>query len=197
MNTREEIASTISKVFSDINYEDVYNYPGSIQTLEFNTGSIFIEPGDFDQHLYFIKQGLVRAYYITDDEKDRDKTIYIRNENYYFGDYYAIILQKPTILHYECLEDTIFYKFNFSEIRLYMNENPQVLAFGFSFLMRLMGEYLSRSEDFIFLSAEKRYIKYMEQHPDLIDRVSAKYISSLLGITPVSLSRIKKRIRLR
>lgn len=197
MDNREEIARTISDLFDNLNYEDLYNYPGKIEVLRFTSGSIFIEPGDFDRHLYFIKKGLVRAYYVVDNEYYIDKTIFIRSENFYFGDYYAIILNKPTILHFECLEDSVLYKINFNEMELYMKENARILAFGFSFLMKLMGEYLSRSEDFIFLNAEKRYIKFMEQNPDLIDRVSAKYISSLLGITPVSLSRIKNRIKLR
>ncbi len=197
METREEIARTISNVYDEINYQDIYDYPGKIQILEYSSGTIFIEPQDFDGHLYFIKKGLVRAYYTKSDDYERDRTLFIRKENNFFGDYHALILNKPTILNYECLEDCIFYKFNFSEILLYMKKDPKVLTFGFSLLMKLLGDYLSRSEDFIFLNAESRYIKFIEQNPDLLQRTSAKYISSLLGITPVSLSRLKKRIKLR
>ncbi|MBK8659738.1 MAG: hypothetical protein IPN22_12925 [Bacteroidetes bacterium] len=46
----------------------------------------------------------------------------------------------------------------------------------------------------MLLSPEERYLKFIQKYPDLLNRVPNKYIANVLGITPVSLSRIRKRI---
>ena len=51
-----------------------------------------------------------------------------------------------------------------------------------------------RIDAFVMLSPEERYLQFVENNPDMINRVHNKYIANMLGITPVSLSRIRKRI---
>jgi DNA-directed RNA polymerase subunit F len=57
-----------------------------------------------------------------------------------------------------------------------------------------MRQAFQRVESFVFLSPEERYQKYVEDHPNIINRAPDKYIANILGITPVSLSRIRSRI---
>ena len=59
---------------------------------------------------------------------------------------------------------------------------------------KMMRHQLARVESFVLNSPEERYLKYIKDYPDLINRVPDKYIAHVLGITPVSLSRIRKRI---
>ena len=57
-----------------------------------------------------------------------------------------------------------------------------------------MREAHLRIEGFILYTPEERYIKFIEKYPDINNRVPDKYIANVLGITPVSLSRIRARI---
>lgn len=57
-----------------------------------------------------------------------------------------------------------------------------------------MKRAFQRIESFVFLSPEERYKKYVKDYPNVIDRAPDKYIANVLGITPVSLSRIRTRI---
>ncbi len=59
---------------------------------------------------------------------------------------------------------------------------------------RGMKQAFQRVESFVLLSPEERYLKYMQDYPSVINRAPDKYIANVLGITPVSLSRIKGRI---
>jgi hypothetical protein len=52
----------------------------------------------------------------------------------------------------------------------------------------------TRTEEFLFFSHEQRYIRLLEEHPHIVERIPAYHISSYLGITNPSLSRIRKRI---
>lgn len=62
------------------------------------------------------------------------------------------------------------------------------------FLLNMLAESLHQIERFLFLSPEEHYRKLTSQLPDIVNRVPDKYIASMLGITPVSLSRIRKRM---
>lgn len=193
---RKIVAERMSTKVDGLSYEDIMDYQGNIiiENNSFNT--IFIEPGDFNKKFYYIEKGMVRAYYIViDDNKNEiEKTIYIRKENEFFSDHYSILLDIPTKLHFECIENCIFYTFHFDQIQTYLGLNTNVMTFAFNYMMRILIECISRSEDFISLSPTQRYIKFVQDHSDVIDRISAKFIASMLGITPVSLSRIKRRI---
>jgi hypothetical protein len=56
---------------------------------------------------------------------------------------------------------------------------------------------MEKVADFLLLSAEERYLKLVNEKPDIVNRVPNKYIATMLGITPVSLSRIRKRVATR
>jgi hypothetical protein len=59
---------------------------------------------------------------------------------------------------------------------------------------QVMSQAFSRVESFVLLSPEQRYQKYVKDYPNVINRAPDKYIAHVLGITPVSLSRIRGRI---
>jgi hypothetical protein len=63
-----------------------------------------------------------------------------------------------------------------------------------NFGRQILKQAFQRIDSFVFLSPEKRYIQYLKDNPNIINRVPDKYIANVLGITPVSLSRIRKRI---
>ncbi|MET4141191.1 hypothetical protein [Pedobacter sp. UYP1] len=53
----------------------------------------------------------------------------------------------------------------------------------------------TRTEEFVFFSHEERYLRLLEEHPNIVERIPSYHISSFLGITNPSLSRIRKRIK--
>ncbi|MBD8081488.1 hypothetical protein [Chryseobacterium caseinilyticum] len=67
------------------------------------------------------------------------------------------------------------------------------MNFTFQYLKKVVSEYISRNQDFIFLSAEGRCMKYVLNNKSLLPRVPARFISSITGVTYFSLSRIKKK----
>jgi hypothetical protein len=53
----------------------------------------------------------------------------------------------------------------------------------------------ARAEELLFNTHEERHVKLLNEHPNIINRIPAYHISSYLGITGPSLSRIRKRIQ--
>lgn len=85
------------------------------------------------------------------------------------------------------IEITIFKKM-ISESGLGMNDFNR-------FLISRLIFYMNQHASFILDNPEKRYKKLLQDNPELISRLPQKYIASYLGITPVSLARIRTRLR--
>ena len=74
-------------------------------------------------------------------------------------------------------------------------KNSNWLKFGRLLAELFFGYAQTRAEEFMFFSHEERYLRLLEEHPNIIERIPAYHISSFLGITNPSLSRIRKRIK--
>jgi DNA-directed RNA polymerase subunit F len=75
-----------------------------------------------------------------------------------------------------------------------IDNNPKLSSSRNTFLTNMLGQAMDRIESFVLLSPEERYNKLIAEKPDITNRVPDKYLATMLGITPVSLSRIRKRI---
>lgn len=92
------------------------------------------------------------------------------------------------------LENTEILELNQDKIEQMSRRNAGFLKLRIRMQRRLMERLTERVESFIFLTPEERFEQMLTEFPDLCERVPDKYLASFLGITPVSLSRIKKRI---
>lgn len=79
-------------------------------------------------------------------------------------------------------------------LRQIVHGNPKLEPGLRFFVNSSLAEALSAVDDFMLLSPEQRYLKFVKKNPALLNRLPIKYIANVLGITPVSLSRIRKRI---
>jgi CRP-like cAMP-binding protein len=154
---------------------------------------ILLREGQVSTHIGFVLSGSFRQFYVIDGE---EKTTFFFFENHFVCDYDSFLTQRPCDHNIEALEDTeILYFERETMYRLYR------LYSKFETFGRLIAEnvYLcikDRLLHFLLDSPEKRYIRFMESHESelILRRVPQHYIASYLGITPVSLSRIRARI---
>jgi CRP-like cAMP-binding protein len=115
-------------------------------------------------------------------------------ENEFFGDYMSFLTQQPTELFTQAIEHTEMLIVSFSDLsKLYSNS-----TIGIN-IGRIASESLfihkqTQQIDLLTLTAEERYLKLLERQPAIVKRTPQKHIASLLGITPESFSRIRKKI---
>lgn len=161
----------------------------------FEKGDILIPNGSTRQDLFFIKKGLVRSYRESKHVEETQTTFQLYNENQVFGNVHAIFLNEPSRFSYEALEQTKAYAIDFTTFDQKVSSDPSLSSFNRKFLgKRMMEQAFQRIEAFVFLTPEERYQKYVKDNPNVVSRAPDKYIASILGITPTSLSRIRKRI---
>jgi CRP-like cAMP-binding protein len=147
--------------------------------------------GNVAHHLYFIHRGLARVFYY---KEGLDVTDYFAIDNQFIGAVASLFTGAPSNKGIEVLEDSEVYYLNNQEFeRLAAHHHDleraarQLAVFGFL-------EAQSRLESIQFLNARERYQELNRKYPGLPNRAPLKYIASYLGITQVSLSRIRAEL---
>lgn len=142
----------------------------------------------------FLVSGAVRYYHIINGE---DITSYFSFESEFTSSYKSFLTRTPTITNIQALEETRLINISYDAFQK-MLANP-LLAYKMERFGRLVAEhylccYEDRVASFITQSPEERYLQLLETGRDILQRMPQHYIAHFLGITPVSLSRIRKRI---
>jgi len=137
-------------------------------------------------------EGDMRHYYTRDGE---EKTTYFYFEGHFVSSYISAITNTPSQLTIEAMTDCTLLVFQYADLKKLYEKSHTWERFG-----RLIAEYLAigleeRMTGLLMLSPEERYVQLLESNKQkIIERIPQHYISSYLGITPVSLSRIRQRM---
>lgn len=158
----------------------------NVKVKTFDKGEVLIKQGSIQKEVSYVRKGLVRSYYI--NEKLDDTTFQLYAKNDLLGNIHAIVFDEPSKYTYQALEKTKVYTTDFNHIAQKPVFDRAVLG------KKLIKQSFTRVESLIFLTPEERYLKYLKDHPTIVNRAPDKYIAHVLGITPFSLSRIRKRL---
>ena len=181
-----------AKFLWEFSLEDVAELFGKASARKLCAGEVYIHRHEENKKLAYIEKGIIRAY--TFKENGDEATLLLRWEDQFIGSHDSILLNKPSNFIYQALEETHILEINYSEVEKIMAENHKYEPIRSHVLMSMLSASLQMIEDFILLNPEERYKKLVAEKFDILNRVPDKYIASMLGITPVSLSRIRKRI---
>ena len=148
--------------------------------------------GALNQTLYWVKSGLLKAYYVSIDGKEGIKS-FIQQGNI-IGSLSSAGTGAPCPFSLVALEDCELLRIPFQVIMDATDESHEVANEVIQVLMSLSMRKEQREYEFLTLSAEERYVRLCGRAPELIQKLTQYDIARYLGITPVALSRIRKRI---
>ena len=151
-----------------------------------------LQEGEVCNKLAFVEKGALYSY--TTDAKGNQQVIQFAFEGWWISDLYSFFTQEPSKLTIEALEE--------SDILLIDREQHQQLLIQFpkyETYTRLLYQnaYIAlqkRIEGTIGLTAEEKYSRLLEQYPKLLHRIPLHIIAAYLGVTPETLSRIRKQV---
>lgn len=152
--------------------------------------TILLKEGQRSDESFFVVQGCIRCYYIVDGE---EKTTAFYTETESLAPL-CTINKQPSEYYVTCVEDCVLLISTPEKEREAFEKFP-----FFESLCRIMSEQRvaenqTRFDNFKISSPEERYLHLLETRPDLLQRVPQYQLASFLGITPQSLSRLRKRI---
>ena len=151
-----------------------------------------LNEGDVCKHLCFVNSGCLREYTI--DNKGAAHIIQFAIDDWWISDLNSFLSGLPATHNIDALQDSEVLLLEKSSRDKLLDECPKMERF-----FRLLTESNRvathrRIADSLSLSAEERYLKFIKTYPKLFERIPQNQIASYLGITPQSLSRIRKEM---
>lgn len=150
-----------------------------------------LQEGDVWKYHAFVTKGCLRTYTI--DEKGNEHIVYFAVENWWIGDRESLTTGEPSIFNIDALEDSEVILINKTNFDHLCSELPALNDMVNAILQKSFIVAQNRIHTFISLTAEEKYLKFLEKFPHLPMRVSQGMIASYLGITPETLSRLRKQ----
>lgn len=187
-----ETIKAIYKIGRGLSMKDVQGLVQVAHRKSFEPLDYLIQEGSSKKEVFYIRKGLVRAFSIND--KGEEITTGLRWEHQFVVSPDVILLNQASRFYYQALEQTETLSLDYDLLQTIVENNPQLQKNRKFILQKTLADALERIESFVLYSPEERYIRFVETKPDIVNRVPGKYIANILGITPVSLSRIRKRI---
>lgn len=180
---------TITKV----NDEDWNLFSSKLQKRSFSKRTILTDIGQVENYISFIEKGVVRLL-IPKGKNEDELTFGFSFENEFISAYESFLTRTPSIYQVETLAETHVLSISYDDLQ----EVYEKTLIG-NLIGRLVAErqYLlktKRTNSLLIDSAEQRYLKLFTERPNLIKEIPLKYIASYIGVTPQSLSRIRKQI---
>ena len=149
-------------------------------------------PGDHVHQLVFVCQGLLRFYYMTEEGSESNKAFIA--EDTFAGPLAAFSLDLPVIYGVQALEPTTLLVADYTDFVQLFDLDPTFDRLGRRLAEWLLMRKELRTRSLLQQQAKERYLDFLQQFPDLAERVPQYHIASYLGITEVSLSRLRRNL---
>jgi CRP-like cAMP-binding protein len=155
-------------------------------------GQFLSHAGDPSRYAAFVEKGCLRLYSI--DEKGEEHVVQFAVEDWWITDMYSFLTGTPATYYIDALEDTEVLLLERITQEKLCTDLPQFERF---FRLLYQGNIIAKERRILAalsLSAEEQYLSLIETYPTISQRVPLNQIASYLGITPQSLSRIRKEL---
>lgn len=154
-------------------------------------GYKLLETGRVETNLFFLKKGIVRVY-IPNDEKGI--TFWIGKEGDTIVSLKSYINKLPGYETIELIEESVLYVLKHKDIQQFFSKDIHIANWGRRFAELELLKTEERLIPLLYTTASERYKNMIETSPELLQRIPLEHLASYLGITPVSLSRIRANI---
>jgi CRP-like cAMP-binding protein len=153
--------------------------------------SYLLRQGDTCKDFIFVQKGCLRLYYVKDDI---EVSVWFAFQHSSAIEIYSFISENPSDYFLQAIEDSEVRYLPKSELKKLYLDHPKMHEMMRNFweavLLDLINRFTALQKD----SAEKRYLDLVTKQPDHLETIPQKYLASFIGVTPTSLSRIRKKI---
>jgi len=163
-----------------------------VTEVKYPKGHILLKADKIESKIYFIKKGIARAYA---NSFDSEITFWFGKEGDTIISMKSYVANEKGYEDIELLEDCELYELKAAQLQKLFEEQIDIANWGRKFAEKELVKTEERLISRQFRTATERYINLLKKNPDLIQRVQLGHIASYLGITQVSLSRIRAEIK--
>jgi len=194
MSENHEILATHLNRFAGLTDKDIADSRPFWKPRKLKKGEFFNMQNMVCNDLGLVVKGIFRIYY-SNPESGEETNIFFFSEQQFVVSFRSFVTRIACHYFIEAMEESELIYISYRDLSALYETHPNWARFG-----RLLAEQFftysqTRTEELLFFSPEERYLRLLDDHPNIINRIPAYHIASFLGITNPSLSRIRKRIK--
>lgn len=189
----EEILKKYMQSLTTLSEEEQHMILSELQIEEYKKGTVLLRQGDVSLKCYFVLKGCVRQHSIDEAGKEVTSNFYTEEQTIANFNHHKQDKSSPHTL--TCLEDCLVVVGDLHSEKGMYKKYSQLEEMTRQMIEYNFGEVQEELSLFIASTPEERYKSLLQKRPHLINRVPQYQLASYLGITPESLSRIKKRLK--
>lgn len=163
-----------------------------LQIKKLKRKEFLLRQGDICKTENFIVKGCLRTYTI--DDHGIEHIVMFGIEDWWVSDLYSFLTQSPATYFIDALEDCVLLQISKANLDQLFEKVPKFERFFRLILQNALIAQQQRINQNLSYTAEQRYLHFITKHPNLEQRISQKQVSAYLGITPVFLSMLRKKL---
>ena len=180
------------RVFRHINIdqEDLLSLLNFVNEKKYPRKTSLLNVGDKWDRLFYIHRGLIRLFYTDIEGREFNKAFFW--EGHCIWPVAPRDRNEDILFSIAALEDVTVLECSFQRLYDFLRQSGNWEKFALPFAETLIEQKFLREHDFLLLSATERFEEFSTTHPNIVCRIPDYHLASFLGITNVSLSRIKR-----
>jgi CRP-like cAMP-binding protein len=185
----QQILASVSKHIQ-LSEDEIQYFTSLLKVRTFRKKQYLLQAGDVSKYENFVVKGLLRAY--TVDAKGQEHIAMFAMEGWWISDLYSFLTNNPATQHIDALEDSEVMSIEKSDLEKLYQQVPKFERF---FRILLQNAFVANQQRIlagISQTAEEQYLAFIKKYPSLEQRIPQHQIASFLGITPETISRIRR-----
>lgn len=187
---RDKLVRYFSSI-SPLSVAEAAAISASAVVRDYPKGTLLLRKGQLSADTYFVLDGLVRQYTLVDG--DEKTTAFFGPEQWVIS-LNGMAGPEPSAHYWVCEEASTLVVGNDASAQNLFEEHPRLESIARLVLERTFSDYQQAMAAYILATPEQRYLRLLETRPDLIQQIPQYQLASYIGVTPESLSRIRKRL---
>ncbi len=185
-----ELEQNIQSYFGVVNSEELQNISALFKPNSLKKSAYFVKVGATCDKLSFIRSGILRVYNTT---LEKEVTQWISTPGYFITELSSFLFQTPSRWSIQALSDSEMYTISKEDYLKLGEQLPKWHEFEKLFIAKCFTILEDRVYSHLSMTAEERYNFFFERNKELFNQVPLQYIASMLGMTPETLSRLRKK----
>jgi len=175
--------------FVPLTFEDVEHVLPSIKLIEFDRKELILGVDEKCKDVFFVIEGLFRIYNLKDGN---EINMAFMSEGEFFTDYESLVSDENCKCYIESIEKTRMLLLPYDKLLEGYDKSHMLERLGRLMVERAMTNMISLNNSAANIKAEQKYTEFEENNKELVNRIPLKHLASFIGITPESLSRLRK-----
>lgn len=180
--------------FVDITPQEFDQIAPAFEIRKFPKKTKLVSVGETENYFNIIMKGLVRKYMLV---KKKEVTMQLSTEGHMIHSEISFNRQIPSDCIVETIEPATFLSISYANIQLIYERFPKTERLGRLIITEMFIKKDHRDFEQLNKSTRERFLEYMHNHPDMLQRVPQKYLASYLNIKPETFSRLKHLLRVK